>query len=225
MVGWCFAGANMWRNISLKWSQVWKTKADCEGTFHWSRHRREDALLKQAREKTCDQRIFVWSVLHWVVELHLWGLQREKWIKKLLVVCSVDLGWLAEWCQLRQMHMLRKDPSADSDGGWAWLAYRASCTTPASLVSSLFPWERHSPELLAPLQVPCADSSWGWGMTVAARYCHCCWFVFAILTLPKWTSGVCVKCLLVDQAAAACWPELNCQFPDNTDGSCSKELF
>ena len=84
-----------------------------------------------------------WSTLHWIVELHLSGLHREKCTKKKknsdgvlkFLATPSGFGWLAEWCQLRQMHMLRKDPSADSDGGWAWLAYRASCTTLAQLVS------------------------------------------------------------------------------------------
>jgi hypothetical protein len=38
-------------------------------------------------------------------------------------------------------------------------------------------------------------------------------------TLPNWTPGVSVKCLCV----LTC--ELNCRFPDNTDGSCFKEPF
>jgi hypothetical protein len=45
-----------------------------------------------------------------------------------------------------------------------------------------------------------------------------------ILTQLNWTAGIPVKCLRVDQALAAdC--ELNCWFPDNTDGICSKDSF
>ena len=38
-----------------------------------------------------------WSILHCIVELHLWGLHREKCIKKLLVVCCSFL--LLLWTQ------------------------------------------------------------------------------------------------------------------------------
>ena len=80
---------------------------------------------------------------------------------------SSDSGWLAEWCQLTQMHLLRQDPcwdttcgghvmfggykleSTNSDGDWAWLAYRSRCTTLVCLESLLiFYLLRHSQELL-----------------------------------------------------------------------------
>jgi hypothetical protein len=76
-----------------------------EGTFHWSRHRRENALLKQARERTHDEG-FVTKDTHVLVHLtlHSWdalaGLHREKCTKKLLVVCCSFLMLLqtpADW--------------------------------------------------------------------------------------------------------------------------------
>ena len=50
-----------------------------EGTFHWSRHRREDVLLKQAREKRSDEGFFANNMhvlvhMHCVVELPVLGL-------------------------------------------------------------------------------------------------------------------------------------------------------
>ena len=50
-----------------------------------------------------------------------------------------------------------------------------------------------------------------------------CWFMLAILTLPHWTAGISVKSLQVDQTTAAKSYELNCRFPDDTDGVCSKD--
>jgi hypothetical protein len=61
------------------------------------RHMRRDVLIKQACEghmmkdswlTTC----MYWSALHFVVELHLSELHREKCTKTLLVVCLLRLG-------------------------------------------------------------------------------------------------------------------------------------
>jgi hypothetical protein len=112
-VGWCFA----------------------EGPFSWSRHRWEDAQLKQAQERTWGEDSLLttgmyWSALHYVVELHLLGFHREKkhWNTSggvlqfltasvteipLVVCCSFSLllwpwaDW--QWRQLRQTHVLRQD--------------------------------------------------------------------------------------------------------------------
>jgi hypothetical protein len=45
--------------------------------------------------------------------------------------------------------------------------------------------------------------------------------LFAILTLPNWIVSVLVKWMKLPLLAC----ELNCQFPDNTDGTCFKKLF
>ena len=68
-VGWCFSGANMWRSVFLKQTGE-RLRQTHEGTFRWSRHRREDALLKQARERTRDGRFFV-NDTHVLVRLSL----------------------------------------------------------------------------------------------------------------------------------------------------------
>ena len=52
----------------------------CEGVFHRSRHRREDVLLKQAHERTCDERFFA-------NDTHVLVCHREKATKTLLVAC------------------------------------------------------------------------------------------------------------------------------------------
>lgn len=132
-----------------------------------------------------------WSALHGIVELHLSGLHRQKRTKN-LVVClaaSEDAGWLAQWCRLRQMHLLRQDrwrtcdvwrehkkDSTDCDGGWAWLGYIAKHFLVSSIFTDLHFAERHSRELLlAFLQVPPADLCWGWGLAVSAGHCYRCW--------------------------------------------------
>ena len=100
-----------------------KLRQTHEGTFHWRRHRREDVLLKQARERHVmkDSSLtthMYWSALHWVAKQHLSELHKEKHTNKLVVVCcsflatSADSGWLAEWCQLEQTHVLSKTPGA-----------------------------------------------------------------------------------------------------------------
>jgi hypothetical protein len=118
-IGWCFAGANTQRSALLKWTQVkgCLLKQTCAGTFHWSRHRWKDVLLKQACERTSDEE-FLANNTHVLVHLtlHSWALfvvtpEKETHQKKLLVrflrllATSEDLGWLAEWCQLIQTHV------------------------------------------------------------------------------------------------------------------------
>jgi hypothetical protein len=185
--------------------------------FHWSRHRRNDALLNQDMEghmmKDC-------LLMYILVRLALpsWALfvepHREKLIKRLLVVCCsllppLQTGWLAEWCQLRQMHMLKQDPwkmwcfeGEEIDGtveGWAELADRASCAT---LVGSSCVYTDH--RLLTALLGP---SCW-----FVPRLRPGCLLGSAILTLQTCTANISVKYLRVDWAATADSCELN-----NTD--------
>ena len=80
-VGWGFAGANPWRKVLLKWTQVWKAEADScrnvcwsstgERLFCWSKHER----TRGVRFFTNDTRVL--AALHFVVELHVLGLHRE----------------------------------------------------------------------------------------------------------------------------------------------------
>jgi hypothetical protein len=77
-----------------------RIRQTCEGTFPLSIHRREDVLLKQARERACDEEFFtnnIRSTLHCIVKLHLSGLHRKKHTKKLLVVCYIFLLLLQTW--------------------------------------------------------------------------------------------------------------------------------
>jgi hypothetical protein len=94
-----------------------------EGTFHWNRHRREDVLLKQAHESTHDAGVFA-NDMQVLVRLTLgsWAVfvgtpkretQQNKTKQKTsggvlqFLATSSDSGWLTEWCQLRQTHVLR----------------------------------------------------------------------------------------------------------------------
>jgi hypothetical protein len=86
-----------------------------EGMFSWSRHRRKDVLLKQARERTHGEGFFI---NHMLVLVHL-TLCSQDFIERKepktsggalqFLVASTNLSWLAEWSQLRQMHRLRQD--------------------------------------------------------------------------------------------------------------------
>jgi hypothetical protein len=56
-----------------------------EGMFHWSRHRREDGLLEQTHERTCDEGFFadnthVLVFLHCVFEIQLVGTLESGWL-------------------------------------------------------------------------------------------------------------------------------------------------
>ena len=70
-----------------------------------------------------------------------------------------------------------------------------------------FHWERQSLKhfllFLLALVTP------GWGLALSARLCHHCWFIFAILTLSTYTTGIPLKCFWVDQVTTAdLWTEL-----------------
>jgi hypothetical protein len=192
-----------------------------EGTFSWSRHRTEDVLLKQAHERTHDEGILANDkhVLVYLI-LHLWGLHGKKSAQKTsrdilqFLAISSDLGWLAERCQLRQMHVPRLDPWRicdvwrDINRTW-WTVVEAELGLLIDLAVqrlwvSCLPWERHSELLLAFL--------WSLLMNSAEAECwvgYCCWFLFAILTPLNWTAGVYVTCLQMDPAVAAnLWTEL-----------------
>ena len=54
---------------------------------------------------------------------------------------------------------------------------------------------------------------------------HYFWFMFSILSLLNWTTGIFLKYLQVDWAVTAESYELNWQLPNNTDGICFKEEF
>jgi hypothetical protein len=71
------------------------------------------------------------------------------------------------------------------------------------------------------LVTPDSSCRFGWGLAVSARLWHCCWFVFAVQ--HYWTGLLVtpVMYLWVDPAPTGDAYELNCQFPDNTDGICS----
>jgi hypothetical protein len=202
-----------------------------EGTFHWSRHRREDVLLKQAHERTRDEGFFA-NNTHVLVHLtlHSWTAfvripyreihQKSSGGMLQFIATSLDSGWLGKWCQLRQTHMLRqnswrtqevwrtyKEDSTTSDRGRARLAYGASLCNPCwSLVCTDLYWERHSQELLLMfLLVPLVD------LCQAEAWLSLLDHITAVANpiLPSWTAGVSVKCLQMDQAAAAdLWTEL-----------------
>jgi hypothetical protein len=117
---WCFFFSPLGQFCEVDTGE--RVRQTWEGKFHWSRYRKNDVLLKQEHKRTRDWGFFANSrhilvTLHWVVKLYLLGLHRKEHIKKLLVVwcrflaTSVDLGCLAEWCQviLRQAHMMRQD--------------------------------------------------------------------------------------------------------------------
>jgi len=167
-----------------------------EGTFHWSRHRREDVLLKQACERTRDERFFA-NDTHVLVLLTLcsWAafvgrLWREMYQKPSggvlhFVAASKDMVWLDACAEVRTVlrqgvhveDMWCLEGTNRSGRDRAWLAGTASCATLVGLKPSLilFPWEKHSWELLVFLLVPPAVSSRGWGLAVSARSCRPCY--------------------------------------------------
>jgi hypothetical protein len=125
-----------------------------EGTFHWSRHRREDALLKQASEGIRDEGFFVndthvfvhFTLFSWAAfvgtpyrEMHwktsgggcgFWGLG--------LIGCmssgktSIEARHVEDmWC----LEGINRTPR--SDGDRAWLVGTASCAMIVGLESLL----------------------------------------------------------------------------------------
>jgi hypothetical protein len=185
-----------------------------------------------------------WSILHCMVELYLSGLHKEKCTKNTcggmlqFLAVSSDSGWLAEWCQLRQIYILRQDQWRTQD---VWQEYKKDLTVMEAelgllielaeqllLVLSLhwasLCWERHSGELfLALLPGPS-----GW-LVPSLRPGYLCKVMPLLLIyvwypnstkLDRWS--ICE--VLVSRSSCHCWP-VNHWFPDNTDGGCSKEPF
>lgn len=70
-----------------------------EGTFCRSRHRRGEVLLKPSRERTCEEGFFANDthvfVHHFVVDLHLSGVHREKRTTELLCSAAVSCHFCA----------------------------------------------------------------------------------------------------------------------------------
>ena len=83
-----------WMELKECFPEVVAHRQICEGTFHWSRHRREDILLKQTHERTHDEGFFV-NNTH-------------------VIVCHTLLSWVAFVRTPRPktdlMHLLRQDP-------------------------------------------------------------------------------------------------------------------
>ena len=50
-----------------------------------------------------------------------------------------------------------------------------------------------------------ADLCWfGGGLAASCGPCHCCWFMFGILTLLSWIAGNCPKVLLLNRSTSLC---------------------
>jgi hypothetical protein len=97
---------------------------------------------------------------------------------------SADLGWLAEWCQLRQTHVLRQDLwrawclEGINRTWWKGTATKlgllAICAKLVCLVPLLiFALLRET----QPRTSPSIPPGWGRGLAVLARLCHLCWFM------------------------------------------------
>lgn len=89
--------------------------------FLWKVGMSNDYLLKQTCKGCRTMKDFLitthmyWFTLHCIAELYLSSLHREKCTKNLVVfwqllTASSDLGWLAEWYQLIQTHVVSYDP-------------------------------------------------------------------------------------------------------------------
>jgi hypothetical protein len=76
----------------------------------------------------------------------------------------------------------------DSDWVFACLAFQHFIGLESLLIFTLLRevWQRTP-------GVPVAPSDFCWfsgGLAVSAGLCHCCWFMFGIQTLLKWTAGI-----------------------------------
>jgi hypothetical protein len=156
-----------------------------EGMFHWSRHGREDALLKHVCERIRDEGFFA-SNPHVLIRLTLcsWA---DCWD-------STDLGLLDAHAEARHMEDMGclegRNRTQCCDRNRAWLAGTANS----------IPWERHS-QRTSP-GVPCGPSCW-----FKPRLRPGCLLgpvtAVADLSLLNWTAGASERCLRVDRAAAA----------------------
>ena len=165
--GWYFAGANTWRSIFPKWTQIWKAKADLWRNASLKHTQGMDVLLKQASERT-HYRFFAnsmyWSALCCIVELHLLGLHREKctkhfWCCAAVSFCFLGIGLIGRvmpaetdsraearhvedtWC-LEEVQKDSIDYEAAELGFLIELAVQCLLVSP--LCWSLIAWERHS---------------------------------------------------------------------------------
>jgi hypothetical protein len=163
------------------------------------------------------------STLPCVAGLHLLEPHWEKCSKNtsgdvLKFLASMNLGWLAEWWQLRQTHELRQDlwrpcdawraytkDSMDSNSGWAWLAYRASCATLVGLASFLIFASLREVQLRPSPGVPPVPSCWlelrlmpHWFFYVLLLICVChpnsaewsvCKWIELLLPANLWIEG------------------------------------
>jgi len=208
-----------------------------EGAFSWSRHRRKDVLLKQACERTRDEGVFANEPHACISALFMtWlsctcqGSKKRNLPQKTtsdgalrLLAASMDSGWLAEWCQLGQTHVLRQDcaearPLRTRDvwreisrTPWtvmeAWLVDRVSSLIFASLRQEL---------LLEFVRVPPADWSQAeaWlsllGSATAAKSCSLSRLYQTTLLMDLWNvlEGTKLPLLIY---------KLNFRFPDNTE--------
>jgi hypothetical protein len=139
-----------------------------------------------------------WSALYCAVELRLLGFHREKHTKNFWWCAAVSWCFmrlaLAEWCQLRQVHVLRQDFVEDTwcfEGinrtSWTGREHRISCAKLVGLESSLI----------------VAQSRKAW----MSLLCHAT--VVANWILMNWTVSISVTCLQVDWAAKVdLWTEL-----------------
>lgn len=157
-----------------------------------------------------------------MAELHLSRVHWEKWPNtsgsvSQLLTASPCLGWLADWCPLRQMHLQRP-----VRGTWCLERYKQDSIGCEREGLSVEPALRHSLVLLlcwsslreagqrtSPVvsllaQIPPADNSVE-ARLVPTRSCYCCYCP----TLLNWTASISVKCLWVVQGVAAhLWTEL-----------------
>ena len=184
----------------------------------WSRHRRNDVLLKQARERTCDEG-FLANDRHRPPHIAFVGKPWREMHQKLVAVCCSLLPLSrtrADW-----MHVLRQDTLEDMwclEGIYRTrqivtgpklgllIELAVQCLWDSSLLWSSIPWERHSRELLlVSLWVPPADSSQAeaWlsllGTSTTADSCLLAQFYWAGLLVYLWSfaSGLtCCCCFL-----------------------------
>ena len=184
-----------------------------------------------------------WSSLHCLIDLHWLGLHREKHTKKLLVVCCSFLllprtlaNWQSDvswdrcmcWGKTRggqwRLEVIKRTGQTGQMGGWARLACRASCARLMGLADLCFA-ERSSVENFwcpsGSLLLTCADVE-AWlsllHSNTTADSCLLSRLYHTRLLVYSWS-----VCEWFELPLLTC--ELNCWFPDNTYGSCSKEPF
>jgi len=194
--------------------------------------------MKDSSLMTCMYR----SALTCVVELHLSWLHREKHIKKLFWYVSAAschfLGFrplgrvmsAGDSCGvlLRKTHVLRQDTwwgmglmghmmfggSINRTQQTVTGACRASFATLLHLVERGMAKNFWCPCWSCFLLLTQADSAEAWLFLLSSATTADLW--------TGWIAGVCVECLWVHRAASAESCGLNCWFPDNADGICSK---